>query len=99
MLVTAVNRPEIPPFPMPDRFRTDIAYFMSAPDENQAPRLPPGEYWIDLTHSRQWLADGVVEIISPLDSLQRREVEISEEQEAWLGWMVNNQIQHVRIGD
>ena len=83
---------------MPARFRTDIAYFMTPSGERGAPKLPEGEYWVHLDDSRRWLAEGVVEVVSPLDSLNATEFELTEEQEIWLRWMVANAVQHVRVG-
>jgi hypothetical protein len=98
MRVHAADRPDLPPFPMPDRFRTDIAYFMTPPGEHGVPKLPSGEYWIRLDDSKSWLDSGVVTVVSPLDSLNETEFELTEEQENWLRWMVANQIEHVRVG-
>jgi hypothetical protein len=97
MLVYAVERPDLAPFEMPARFAHDIAYFMTPPGERGAPRLPAGEYWVDKLEAARWLADGVLTLVSPLDSENQTEVEISEEQERWLEWMVANGIQHVRL--
>jgi hypothetical protein len=97
MRVFAVDRPDLPPLTMPARFRTDIAYFMTPPGEHGAPALPPGHYWIRLADATQWLADGVVSVVSPLDSTHRTEFELTEEQENWLRWMVEHQIEHVRL--
>jgi hypothetical protein len=99
MQVVAVGRNEIPPCPMPARFRTDIAYFMATDDQPALPRLPLGEYRIDLTSAERWLADGVVEVVSPLDSLKHTEFEITEEQEVWLAWLVQHRVEHVRLQD
>ena len=45
--VHAVDRPEMPPFTMPDRFRHDVTYFATPPGEQGAPeRLGHREYWI-----------------------------------------------------
>ncbi len=98
MLVYAVQRADVPPLEMPARFSHDIAYFMTPPGERGAPRLPAGEYWIDLDEARHWLDEGVMLLVSPLDSQNKAEVELSEEQEAWLEWMLANNIQHVRLG-
>jgi hypothetical protein len=84
---------------MPARFRTDIAYFMATDEGPALPRLPLGEYRIDLASAEGWLADGVVEVVSPLDSLKHTEFEITEEQEAWLNWLVSNRVQHVLLQD
>lgn len=97
MLVYAVDRADLTPFKMPDRFRTDIAYFMTPAGEHGAPKLPAGEYWIRLDDSRRWLDEGVLSVVSPLDGLNRTEIELTDEQETWLRWMVTNGVEHVRL--
>jgi hypothetical protein len=96
-LIHAVGRPEVPLYSMSDRFRTEIAYFMSIPGEGAVPKLPQGEYWVPLSESRKWLQEGVLLLVSPLDSENRTEVELREEHEAWLEWMVANNVEHIRL--
>lgn len=96
-LVHAVGRPELPPYPMSDRFRHEIAYFMSVPGSAGVPALAASEYWVGLDQTRQWLDEGVILVVSPLDSASRTEVELSEEQEGWLEWMAEHQVEHIRI--
>ena len=98
VLVYGVEKPDLSPFEMPDRFRHDIAYFMTPSGEESVGQLAEGEYWIRLADARRWLDELVVEIISPLDSAAVAEVELTEEQEAWLEWMVEHEIEHVRLG-
>lgn len=97
VLVYAVDRPETAPLRMSDRFRTEIAYFMSTPDEPGVPKLGDHEYWIDSAHVATWLDEGIFRLVSPLDSASRAEIELSEEQEAWLEWMQAHGIQRVRL--
>ncbi len=97
MLVYAVDRPELAPLEMPARFAHDVAYFMTPPGEQGAPQLPAGEYWIRKDEAQRWLAEGVLTLISPLDSENQADVEISEEQEKWLEWMVAHKIEHIRL--
>ncbi|MEK6247760.1 MAG: hypothetical protein N2C12_06240 [Planctomycetales bacterium] len=97
MLVHAMHHDEIPPLEMPDRFLRDIAYFMTPAGEDGVPELGKKEFWVGLKEAQQWLDDGVLEVVSPLDSQRHAEIEISEQQEAWLEWMVKNQIEHVRL--
>ena len=97
MLVYAVGRSDLPPYPMSDRFRHEIAYFMSVPGENGVPVVGPGEYWVSRDQARGWLDEGAILLISPLDSASRTEVELSDEQEAWLEWMTQHQVEHIRI--
>lgn len=96
-LVYAVSQPDLPPFKMSDRFRHDIAYFMSIPGEDGAPTLAEGEYWVSQEKARKWLDEGTLSLVSPLDSQNRTEVELSEEQEAWLEWMVKYEIERIRL--
>jgi hypothetical protein len=97
--IHAVARADLTPVEMPDRFRHEITFFMTPAGDHGVPKLPAGEYWVRLCDSRQFLDEGVVRIVSPLDSGSRAEVEITEEQERWLEWMVANEIEHVRLGD
>ncbi len=97
MRVFAVGRDDLPPFSMPDRFRLDVAYFMTPADRPGAPSLGPNEYWIRLDDARQWLEDLVVQVVSPLDAEHMAEIELTEEQETWLQWMVDHQIEHIRL--
>ena len=99
MRVYSVEKPELASFEMPDRFRTEIAYFMTPPGEPGVPELAAHEYWIRSQDAQAWLEDGVVLVVSPLDAEAKAEVELTDEQEAWLEWMVANKIQHVRLGE
>lgn len=97
MRVFAVQRPDLAPLEMPARFRHDIAYFMTPSGEGGVPELPEGEFWISLDDTKNFLAAGVLTLVSPLDSENRAEAEITEEQELWLEWLVANNIEHVRL--
>lgn len=97
MQVHAVDQPTVAPIEMPDRFRHDIAYFMTPSGENEVPELPDGEFWIRTDDARRWLDDLVFEIISPLDSQNVAEVEITEEQEAFFEWMLEHDVNRVRL--
>jgi hypothetical protein len=97
MRVYAVDRPELTPLEMPARFKYDVAYFMTPSGEGGAPALAAGEYWISLADARRWLDVGTLTLVSPLDSENQAEVEISEEQEKWLEWMVANGVERVRV--
>jgi hypothetical protein len=97
MLVFAVDRPDLTPVEMPDRFRTDIAYFMTPPGEHGVPKLPAGEYWVRLEDARRWLEEGVIYLVSPLDAQSTAEAEITDEQQQWLEWMVAHGVERVRL--
>jgi hypothetical protein len=61
--------------------------------------LGENEYWFARDEVDKWLDEGVFYLVSPLDSANMTEVEITEEQEAPLFWLNRNQIQHVRAVD
>ncbi len=96
--VYAVERPDLAPFEMPDRFRHDITYFVTSPGEHGAPAsLAEGEWWVRLEDSRDIYDGGTIRVVSPLDSASTSELEITEAQEAWLRWMIDNRIERVRL--
>ena len=97
MKIYSVEKPDLSAFEMPDRFRLQIVYFMTPAGDPGVPDLSNDEYWIRLDDAERWLEDFVVSVVSPLDAASRAEFELTEEQEAWLEWLVANQIQHVRI--
>ena len=97
MHVFAVDRPDLAPLEMSARFKHDVAYFMTPALERGAPALGAGEYWISLDEARRWLDEGVLTLVSPLDSENQAEAEITEEQETWLEWMVAHRVQHIRL--
>lgn len=95
--VLAVGRPELTPHAMPDRFRHDVSYFITPSGEHGAPQLAEGEYWIARADAERWLDEGVLVLVSPLDSHHRTEVELTGEQEEWLEWMVDNSVERIRL--
>ncbi len=97
MRVFAVGRAELPPIEMPARFKHDIAYFMTPGGEQGVPALAPGEYWVRRADAERWLDEGVLTLISPLDSEKHTEVEISDDQQRWLEWLLEHQVEHVRL--
>lgn len=99
MLVYAVDHPELPPLSMPDRFRHEITYFITPSGQSGIPALPAREYWIRQSDAQACLDDGAVRIVSPLDSDSKAEIELTEEQEAWLEWLLAHHIEHVRVAE
>ena len=97
MKVVAIDRPDVPPLDMPERFKFQIVYFMTPSGEHGAPALAPGEYWIRLEDARKWLDELVVYVVSPLDAASQAEIELTDEQEAWLQWLVDNGIERVKL--
>lgn len=95
--VLSVDHPEVPHCTMPDRFRHEIAYFGSRNGPNVPVELGPSEYWIDRDEAQEAYDSGVIRLVSPLDSSSTAELELSEEQERWLEWVLEHDVQHVRL--
>ena len=98
ILVYSVENPELAPFEMPARFQHDIVYFVTSAGERDVPEtLAKGEWWVRREDALRIYEEGVVRIVSPLDSAATSELEITAEQEAWLEWMIQNEIEHLRL--
>ncbi|MBX6315001.1 MAG: hypothetical protein IRY99_19110 [Isosphaeraceae bacterium] len=97
LALVPVDHPEVAPWPISPRLRTQLAYFMTPPDAPGVPPLGADEYWIAAADVARWLDEGVFHLVSPLDTAHTTEVELSEEQEALLEWLRANRIQHVRV--
>jgi len=61
------------------------------------PQLGENEYWLASDEVAKWLSEGVLCLVSPLDSENFTEVELSDEQETMLEWLAKNNVQHVRV--
>ncbi|WP_152053365.1 hypothetical protein [Tautonia marina] len=92
-----IDRPEVAPLTITSRLRSQLVYFMSAPDTPGLPPLGPNEYWIAREEVERALDEGVVLLVSPLDTENFTEVEINEDQESLLEWLRQHEVQHFRI--
>lgn len=92
-----LDREGITPRPISARLRSQLVYFMSAHDSPGVPPLGEDEFWFAESEVLRWLDDGVLYLVSPLDTANMTEVELSEEQEAFLGWLRDCRVQHVRL--
>jgi hypothetical protein len=97
--LVSVDRPELPPLSISTRLRSQLVYFMTLPDLPGVPPLGENEYWISRDDAARWLRDGVFFLVSPLDTENKTEVELTEEQETLLTWLDRHQTQHVRVVD
>jgi hypothetical protein len=95
--LVAVNRPDVDLLPISARLRSQVVYFMTPAGTPGVPPLGENEYWIAAADVSRWLSDGVLCLVSPLDSENFTEVELSDEQETMLEWLARNHVEHVRI--
>jgi hypothetical protein len=96
-MLIPLDRPESPPFRLSPRLRSQLVYFMAAPDSPGIPALGENEYWFSRDEVTRWVMEGVFYLVSPLDTQNMTEVELTEEQDALLSWLEKNHIQHVRV--
>jgi hypothetical protein len=99
ILVTAIDRDGVPPREISSRLRSQLNYFAGAPGPSGAPPLGENEYWFNPDEVARWVDEGVFSLVSPLDSAHKTEVELTEEQEDFLGWLLAAQVRHVRVVD
>jgi hypothetical protein len=93
----AVGRPEVVPFPITSRLRSQLVYFMTPGGTEGLPVLGPEEFWFAAADTARWLDEGVFHLVSPLGTAGLTEVELSEEQEGMLRWLKLHGIEHVRV--
>ena len=95
--VIAVDQANAPALDISSRLRSQIVYFMTPADAPHVPPLQENDFWIDTENATRWYEDGVFEVISPLDEANKTEIELSEEQELLLEWLVMYEVQHLRV--
>lgn len=93
-----IDRPGVPPLSISARMRGQLVYFMTPPGTAGLPALGEEEFWFARDEVARWLDEGVIRLVSPLDSANATEVELSDEQEALLAWLQKHDVQHVRVG-
>ncbi|MBN00721.1 MAG: hypothetical protein CMJ77_16515 [Planctomycetaceae bacterium] len=97
MRVVAVSRKDVPALEMPTRFQTDITYFITPESEPGVPKLGENEFWVRQEDAKQWLDDLVIEVVSPLSAEMKAEIELTEDQERWLEWLIEYKVEHIRL--
>lgn len=97
VVVIPLGREGVAPREISTRLRSQIVYFVGSPSAQGAPSLGEDEYWFDPSEVNRWLDDGVFYLVSPLDTANMTEVELTEEQEEFLGWLKAQGVAHVRI--
>jgi len=97
IVLVPIDHPEVRPLPISLRMRGQLVYFMASPSAAGMPPLGENEYWFARYEVKKWLDEGVFYLVSPLDSANMTEVELTEEQETLLNWLDKNQVAHLRV--
>ncbi len=95
--LVSLDVPGLAPFAISERLRGQLVYFMTPPGTPGIPELNDDEFWFAADDVTRWLDDGVFYLVSPLDSANATEVELTEEQEALLAWLRQTGVHHVRV--
>jgi hypothetical protein len=97
VLIQPLDQPAIPSKAISARLRSQLVYFASPEPSEGAPALGENEYFLPAKDVARFLDDGFVSLVSPLDTANMTEVELSDEQEDFLNWLFHNKIQHIRV--
>jgi hypothetical protein len=96
-VLVPIDRPDVGRREISARLRAQLVYFMSAPGAPGVPALGANEYWFAAEEVARWIDEGVFYLVSPLDTANMTEVELTDEQEAMLQWLRDKRVQHVRV--
>ena len=97
MQLVAIGRTDVKPLKISPRLRSQFVYFACPPGQQGIPKLEEGEFFFALKETEKWQDDGVIFLVSPLDTDNMTEVELTEEQEDLMDWLVKNKLEPVRI--
>ena len=91
-----LDPPGIPPRVISPRLRSQLVYFASPSEGGE---VVADEYRFDPVEVARWVDDGVFYLVSPLDTANMTEVELSEEQEDFLQWVHTQGVRRVRVAE
>lgn len=97
LVLAPLDSPEVAPLAITERLRNQLVYFMSARDTPGIPPLGDDDFWFDPAEVAKWVDEGIFYLVSPLDTENMTEVELTEEQETLLAWLHSGQVRHVRL--
>jgi len=97
LFLAPIDRPGVSPLPISSRLRDQLVYFMSPRDTPNIPALGELDFWFDPNEVAKWVDEGVFYLVSPLDTENMTEVELTEEQETFLAWLHGQKVCHVRL--
>lgn len=95
--ITSVEPVMAEPFTISARLRQQLNYFVIAKSAEDEQRLAANEFEVDLIDVARWAESGVIRLVSPLDSRNFAEIELSFEQLDWLDWLLAGQVKRFRV--
>lgn len=94
--IVSLEPADIPPLSISDRIKSQLPYLTSDPPAEQGAH-DSQEYWINQDAAKATLDDGSFLVVSPLRAENAAEVELSEEAEEFLEWIVEHAVTHFAI--
>lgn len=92
--VIPLDKTEIAPYEISGTLRNQLPYFTEGKIHDAG---SPDEFFFPIARTSELLEDGVFYVVSPLDDQNQAEIEITDEQEDLLEWLVLNRIEKVRL--
>ena len=93
-LVVPLDKIEIAPYEISPTLKKQLQYFT---DGEVRDTDKPDELFFPLARTSELLEEGVFYVVSPLDDQNQAEIEITDEQEDLLEWLVSNQIERAQV--
>lgn len=97
MKLFAVGKDEVAPLKISAKLRSQFVYFASPANSAGLPAMGENEFFFPLSETKTWHEDGVIYLVSPLDTDNKTEVELTDEQEDLMAWLVQHGVEHVRV--
>jgi hypothetical protein len=92
--IVSLNPADAAPLVIAERIKSQLPYLTSEPPQGVHENH---EYWIDLEAAKRTLDDGSFLVVSPLRAENAAEIELSEEAEEFLEWIVKHAVTHFAI--
>jgi hypothetical protein len=92
--VIPLDKTGIDPYEISATLRKQLPYFTEGRIQDTS---NPDRFFFPIARTSELLEDGVFYVVSPLDDQNQAEIEITDEQEDLLEWLVSNQIENVQI--
>lgn len=97
---SAIDKPALEPYEVSRTLRGQLHYFTEGAGAGEWEHSgDPNAFFFPLVLTVELYEDGVFYVTSPLDDQNQAEIEITEEQEDFLDWLVSNEVEKVRVSE
>ncbi|MDE0301222.1 MAG: hypothetical protein OXN17_21545 [Candidatus Poribacteria bacterium] len=89
-----LDKTSVSPHEISETLRNQLPYFTEGKFHDSS---NPDRLFFPIARTSELLEEGVFYVVSPLDDQNRAEIELTDEQEDLLEWLVSNHIEEARI--